>query len=142
MNAHARTVCASLTSAALALGGVSAATAAPQPLTDQQLDGVNAGAISVWANAGANATGLFVFTGTSTNAIAAPGAGVADGIALSVGTNLGQSGPPAGSTTTVQTGGSTGGAPGYVETINFTTHGAGGLTLQIGWTAAFAVPTQ
>jgi hypothetical protein len=123
-----------LTSAGLALCGLGPATAWPHPLTDGQLDQLSAGGVTVGALTGAGATGLFTITGTTTTALALPGAGAADGTALAVGTNLGQAGPTPSTYTNVQTFGSAGGAPGVNSNVNFTVHGSGGVTFQGGWT--------
>jgi hypothetical protein len=136
MYARARLACVGLASAGLALCGFSGAAAAPQPLTDGQLDDVSAGALSVGVLANANASGLFTLTNTFTNALTTPGSGVTEGVALAVGNNLGQSGP-SGSTTNV-TNSSSGGTP--ILNLNYTVHGAGGVSLTVGITYVLANP--
>lgn len=149
MKAQMRTVFAALTSSGLALYGA-AAMAAPATLTDGQLDGVTAG-VALISSSDAGAVGAFTMGGTSSNVVAGAsavpgqpglesGAGLADGTAVAVGTNFGLSGePPASSATNVQTAGSAGGTMVINSTVNSTIHGAGGVTMQVGWTFVFGV---
>jgi hypothetical protein len=133
MNPRARIACVGLTSAALALGGVSAAAAAARPLTDGQLDDVSAGGAAA-AVASANATGLFTITQTNTAAFVTPFSGGAGGVALAVGTNVGFPGPAATSATNVQTFVTVDNPRAVVvANVNYTTTGAGGLVLQVAW---------
>jgi len=141
--------------AVLSISGVANA-GGPVALTDGQLDRVTAGDTSVFANAGSLATGLIVQGTTGTSTVVGSNQGVEDGFGSSGGVALGtavaftagQATPagcaavpstcPSSSSTNVTTGGTTAGN----FTQSFTGGGtatAGGLTIQVGYTAVYGV---
>lgn len=135
----------------LLCSALSARADGPMVLTSRQLDRVTAGGVTVFSSADAQAIGaLALVQGTGTSVVS-PGTqikgqpgfaqssiGVADGVAVAVGTNgvlLGN--PPPSSSTSVTTGGTATGNLVITSTMNQTVHGAGGVTAQVGWTVAF-----
>ena len=136
-------------------GAVNAA--GPIALSDAQLDGVTAGdGVLVFGNANSQATGLIVQSGANTSTVYGQTGGVEQGFGstggIAVGTAVaftaGQATPagctavpsscPSSSSTNVTTGGTTAGN--FTQT--FTGGGtatAGGLTIQIGYTAVYGV---
>jgi len=152
MKAHKRTVFAALTSAGLVLSGAAGAAAAPAALTDGELDAITAGvAVQVITDAGA--TGNMTRGGTYGTAVVAggpasdgqpnleSGAGLADGVAIAVGTNFGQPGPAPTRTTSVQTQGFADGNMQVSQTVNSTMQGPGGISMTVGWTYVFGMWT-
>lgn len=149
MKARRRMIFVALASAGLAIGGAASAATGPAHLTDAQLDSVTAGGVSVGSSADAAGVGAFTLGGTATNAIAVggatpeqpgqvSGAGIADGVAVAVGTNFGFGGaPPAGTSTNVQTGGTADGNITHTTNLNVTIQSAGGVRVQLGWTYVF-----
>ena len=148
MKRHEQLMVAGLVSGGLALGGAATAAAAPAALTDGQLDGVTAGAVTVTSITDAGAVGSLTISGTTANTFAVrqgqtgnPGlgvsAGIAEGTAVAVGTNLGLNQNPVGATTNVQTGGSADGNFQVNSTVNYTVQGAGGVQFQAGWTFVY-----
>lgn len=124
----------------------------PITLTDKQLDRVSAGAVSfVASTADAASSGVLGLTQTSGNSLIvgepslypsqpglAAGAGLADGVAVALGTNLGVKGGPApGAVTAVQTGGAATGNLVINTGINYRVQGAGGVQFQAGWTFVY-----
>lgn len=148
MKRHEQLTIAGLASAGLVLCGASMAAAAPATLTDGQLDGVTAGAVTVTSIADSGALGALTIAGTTTNTFAIgvamtgnPGlgvsAGVADGTAVAVGTNLGVGTGPTSASTNVQTAGTASGNFQVNNTVNYTVQGAGGVQFQAGWTFVY-----
>ena len=123
----------------------------PVELTNNQLDRVTAGAVTVTGSADAQAAGVLALTGTGTTSYAVQGAspvkgqpgyatsaGESSGVAVAVGTNLAaQNQPPPSSSTSVMTGGTASGNVVFNTTSNQTMHGAGGVTVQIGYTFVY-----
>lgn len=123
----------------------------PVQLTNTQLDRVTAGGASVFGSADAAATGVLTMATTETNSLVSTGlspnpqqpafastGGAVDGTSLAVGTNLSTQSSTAPSTSTsVATGGSAQGNQVVTSTFNHTTHGAGGVTFQVGWTYVY-----
>jgi len=149
MKAHVR-VFAAMTSVGLALCGASGALAAPSALSDRQLDAVTAGGVAVVVSADAGAVGNMTLGGTTTTATAiggaspdqpglTSGAGLADGVAIAVGTNFGLPGGPPSTSTSVQTDGAATGNMVIKSTVNSTMHGPGGVTMTVGWTYVFGM---
>jgi hypothetical protein len=132
----------------LLCGAGSALAGSPMALSNDQLDRVTAGAATVASSVNAQALGALALTTTTSNSIVAGGiapypgqpgltddTGAADGTAVAVGTNVGLQGePPPSSSTSVTTSGSANGNLVITSTINRTIQGAGGVTLQAGWT--------
>jgi hypothetical protein len=148
MKSHTRIVFAGITAAGAALIGVASAHAAVAPLTDGQLDSVTAGVVVVVASADADAVGFLTRGGTTTTSVVTAGAdphqpylesgsGLADGVALAVGTNFGQSGPPPSSSSAVNTAGAADGNWNISSTVNHTMRGPGGVSMTVGWTYVF-----
>ena len=135
--------------AAAPLSGIPAAARAGSPveLTSGQLDRITAGGVTVGADANSLATGVVAFgltnsnstvgTNPNANSVLSSQAGLAVGEAQSFGTNLAAQGvPPAQSTTSVTTGGAADGN--LVVTIsNNKALSALGVTIQVGFTAAY-----
>jgi len=131
-----------LCSAGIAIAG------GPVVLTDRQLDNVTAGVAVVASSTYAQAAGVLSLLSTTSNSVVAGGlapykgqpnltndAGAADGVAVALGTNLGQQGqPPPSSGTAVTTAGAASGNLVFTATVNHTFQGAGGVTAQVGWT--------
>lgn len=117
-------------------------------LTNGQLDRVTAGAAAVTSSTDAQAAGVLALTNTTSNSVVAGGtspfkgqpgltdtAGLTVGTAVAVGTNLGLQGePPPSSATNVTTAGVADGNLVINATFNYTVHGAGGVTAQVGYT--------
>lgn len=148
MKMYARLLIAAPTSMVLTLGGISLAAATPAVLSNAQLDGITAGAVTVTSSADSGALGALTVTGTTANSFAlhagqadAPdlgvSAGVADGTAVAVGTDPVGGTSPTGASTNVQTGGVADGDFQVTNTVNYTVRGAGGVQFQAGWTAVF-----
>jgi hypothetical protein len=120
----------------------------PMVLTDGQLDRVTAGAAAVTSSTDAQAAGVVALNNTTSNSVVAGGtspfkgqpgltdtAGLTVGTAVAVGTNLGLQGePPPSSATNVTTAGVADGNLVINATFNYTVHGAGGVTAQVGYT--------
>lgn len=136
------TACTVLCSAIFALAD------GPVLLTNGQLDRITAGAAVVTSSTNAQATGDFALVNTTSNSLVTGGVspfkgqpgltdttGAADGTAVAVGTNLGLKGgvPPSSSASVTTAGGAQGNLV-IQSTFNRTIQGAGGVTLQIGWT--------
>ena len=135
------------------LSGTAGALAhSPIALTDRQLDRVSAGAVSiVGSTSDAASTGVLGITQTSGNSLIvgepsiykdqpglAAGAGLAEGVAVALGTNLGVKGaPPPSAATSVQTGGAATGNLVINTGINYSVQGAGGVQFQAGWTFVY-----
>jgi hypothetical protein len=149
MKALSRTMIAGLASAGLALCGAVGAAAQSTPLADAQLDSVTAGGVTVGSLTGSSGAGSLVITGTTANTIAVHGAssnpgqpftgisaGLADGTAVAVGTNVGLAQEPTSASTNVQTGGVADGNFQYSSTVNQTLQGPGGVQATVGWTFA------
>lgn len=129
-------------------GAISALAGGPMVLTNGQLDSVTAGAAAVISSTDAQAAGVVALVNTTSNSVVTgavspfrgqPGltntTGAADGTAVAVGTNLGLQGePPPSSATAVTTAGVADGNLVINSTFNYTVHGAGGVTAQVGWT--------
>ena len=122
----------------------------PIELTNGQLDHITAGGAGTIGSADASAAGVLAFTQTQTQSLATlgpspvagnpfnPTAAYTAGSALAAGSNLGlQGGPPASSSTAVNTAGAAEGNYVINSTINQTVHGAGGVTFQLGWTFVY-----
>jgi hypothetical protein len=123
----------------------------PMVLTNGQLDRITAGAAIVTSSTDAQAAGVLALVNTTSNSVVAGGtspfkgqpgltntAGGADGTAVAVGTNLGLQGePPPSSATSVTTAGAAEGNLVRNWTYNQTFQGAGGVTLQAGWTFVY-----
>ena len=142
----------SLTLSTVAIVVVAASSVAraggPLTLSDSQLDRVTAGEAVVTSSTDGQANGVVALTQTTANSIVAGGlapyrgqpgltddAGAADGTTTAVVTNIALQGePPASSSTAVTTGGSAVGNQVITSTYNQTFHGAGGVTMQVGWT--------
>jgi hypothetical protein len=151
MKAQGRMMIAGLAFAGLALGGAAGARAAPNTLTDVQLDHVTAGAAAVMSSVDAAAMGALALAGTTSGSVVVPepspypgnpglgpAGGATDGTATAVGSNVGLSGePPPSSTTNVQTAGVANGNQVINSTVNQTVQGAGGVTFQAGWTFVY-----
>lgn len=148
MNAHTRILVASLTSTSLTLAGAASAMAQPTFLADGQLDGVTAGAVTVISSTDAAAVGALSIAGTTSNTYAGRqgstsqpslgvNAGLAEGTAVAVGTNVGFTNSPTGATTNVQTAGVSDGNLTVNRTVNYTVQGAGGVQFQAGWTFTY-----
>jgi hypothetical protein len=117
-------------------------------LTNGQLDRITAGAATVASSTDAQAAGVVALLNTTSNSVVAGGvspfrgqpgltntAGAADGTAVAVGSNLSLQGePPPSSTTSVMTAGAAEGNLVTNSTFNYTVHGAGGVSAQVGWT--------
>jgi hypothetical protein len=134
----------------LQYGTVGALAHSPIALTDGQLDRVTAGAGAVFSSTDAAAVGAFTLTSTTANSVVTAGfpylqqpaaqnsVGAADGTAVAVGTNVTVPGNnPTGSATSVVTGGVADGNQVFSSTINHTFQGAGGVTVQAGWTFVY-----
>lgn len=148
MKIQNRILIAGVASAGLTLLGTTAGIAHPVTLADGQLDGVTAGAVTVVSITDAAATGSFSLAGTTSNTFGVrqagasqPGlgvnAGVAEGTAVSVGTNLGFGKAPTSTATSVQTAGTADGNVRLTQGTNYTVQGAGGVTFQAGWTFVY-----
>jgi len=124
----------------------------PSILSNGQLDSVTAGnAATVGGTADAQSTGALSIATTSGNSFVVQGAspypgqpefgptgGMNVGTALAVGSNLAMQGlPPPSSGTSVTTGGAAYGNQVINTTSNYTSHGAGGVTFQVGWTFVY-----
>jgi hypothetical protein len=151
--ANTRLVLVSLFASAVGISSM-AWGGSPVELTNAQLDHITAGSATVAGSVNAQATGLLALTTTSTNSYAVGGAspypgqpgfttsaGLVDGTAVAVGTNLGQGGAPASSTTSVNTAGAATGNQVLTSTVNVTVHGVGGVTAQGGWTFVYGAWT-
>jgi hypothetical protein len=130
------------------LVGAAGATAQPITLADNQLDGVTAGAVTVVTSNDAAATGALSITGTTGNTFVGrnamqgqPGlgvnAGLAEGTAVAVGTNVGFTKGPTSATTSVQTAGAADGNLQITQGVNYTVQGAGGVQFSAGWTFVY-----
>ena len=148
MKTYARLLIAAPTCMVLTLGGISLASATPAVLSNAELDGVSAGAVTVTSSADSAALGALTIAGTTANSFAlhagdanAPdlgvSAGVADGTAVAAGTNPAGGTTATGAATNVQTGGVADGNFQVANTVNYTVQGAGGVQFQAGWTAVF-----
>lgn len=148
MKVQTRILIAGLTSAGLTLAGAAGASARPISLADEQLDGVTAGAVTVVSSTDAQAVGALALTGTTSNAVGVrqgstsqPGlgvnAGLAEGTAVAVGTNVGFSNSPTSAATSVQTAGTADGNLTLNKTVNYSVQGAGGVRFQAGWTVVY-----
>lgn len=127
---------------------VAALAGGPVVLTNGELDRITAGAAVVAASTDAQAAGVLALVSTTSNTVVAGGvspfkgqpgltntAGIADGTAVAVGTNLGVQGePPPSSATSVKTAGVAEGNLVINSSFNHTFYGAGGVTAQVGWT--------
>ena len=129
-------------------GAITALAGSPLVLTNDQLDHVTAGEAVVASSVDAQAVGALALTSTTSNSLVAGGVapykgqpgltddtGATDGTAVAVGANVGlPNQPPPSSSTAVTTAGSATGNMVITSTFNQTSHGAGGVTLQTGWT--------
>jgi hypothetical protein len=129
-------------------GAITALAGGPVVLTNGQLDRVTAGAAAVASSTDAQAAGVFTLVNTTSNSVVGGGtspfkgqpgvtdtAGFTVGTAVAVGTNLGLQGePPPSSATNVTTAGVADGNLVINANFNYTVHGAGGVTAQVGYT--------
>jgi len=129
-------------------GSITALADGPMVLTNGQLDRITAGAAIVTSSTDAQAAGVLALVNVTSNSVVAGGtspfkgqpgltnsAGIADGTAVAVGSNLGQQNqPPPSSGTSVTTAGAAEGNLVINATFNHTFQGAGGVTAQVGWT--------
>jgi hypothetical protein len=143
-----RTGFAGVASASFLLIGAAGASTRPTPLADSQMDGVTAGAVTVVTSNDAAATGPLSIAGTTSNTFAVrsapqsqPGlgvnAGLAEGTAVAVGTDVGFAKGPTSASTSVRTAGAADGNLQITQGVNYTVQGAGGVQFQAGWTFVF-----